>query len=463
VRTIWQALAAPKPREQAAVNALMDNARLRDPLGHQIQTVLAIIYLITLPLATAASGIAFALLLANTLLRLPHTARVMDVALDVRSLWWFTAFIIWCAISLTWSPDPGHGFDEIAASRVLLTPLMLWPILDRLPWLIAAALVGVFAQNAAQLLHALDWVNLRPDEGAGRHGGLIHPIHSGAWCVAAMCWHLFASWRGRGWIRWISIVGLLIAAAGLVATGSRGPWISALISIPLMAVVTLIRRPPLRKPIIVLGAIMLVASVAAWPKARVIIADRVLASVGEWQRATDNGVYWTSVGARVGMNRWAWAIFRAHPLCGIGAGGYPSAQAQDADFQAAMKRLPHRRFHDLMVHDHPHSSTLYLLSTTGIIGSLLFGAGVFTALRRAWRDPPNNLYADAAFFIMIGWIVGAQFDTYNLNGHLWGMFALLIALTMPKRPPLRLRLSAKDDATAAASPMASSRTGDFLP
>jgi hypothetical protein len=106
---------------------------------------------------------------------------------------------------------------------------------------------------------------------------------------------------------------------------------------------------------------------------------------------------------------------------------------------------------------------LYLLSTTGIIGSLLFGAGVFTALRRAWRDPPNNLYADAAFFIMIGWIVGAQFDTYNLNGHLWGMFALLIALTMPKRPPLRLRLSAKDDATAAASPMASSRTGDFLP
>jgi O-antigen ligase len=163
------------------------------------------------------------------------------------------------------------------------------------------------------------------------------------------------------------------------------------------------------------------------------------------------------------MNRWAWAIFRAHPLCGIGAGGYPSAQAQDADFQAAMKRLPHRRFHDLMVHDHPHSSTLYLLSTTGIIGSLLFGAGVFTALRRAWRDPPNNLYADAAFFIMIGWIIGAQFDTYNLNGHLWGMFALLIALTMPKRPPLRLRLSAKDDATAAASPMASSRTGDFLP
>ena len=32
---------------------------------------------------------------------------------------------------------------QIAAARVLLTPLLLWPILDRLPWLIAAALIGV--------------------------------------------------------------------------------------------------------------------------------------------------------------------------------------------------------------------------------------------------------------------------------------------------------------------------------
>jgi O-antigen ligase len=444
VRTFWQALAAPKPRTVEQVQRRLRDARLRDPLGHQIHTFVAMSFLVCLPLSPAAGGIAFALLAFNTLLRLPHTWRCLGPALDARCLWWLGAWVAWCAISLTWSSDPRLGFEEIGASRMLLLPLMLWPILDRAPWLIAAALMGVFAQNVMQLLQGLDWIEWRPHEGDGRLGGLVHPIHTGTWCMAAMCWHVMGMMRCTGWMRWISAAGALAACAGLIVSGSRGPWLATVVVIPLFLLVTMIRRAELRRTAITIAGIMMLGAVVAGPFVTSQIAERMDDSIAEWRDARDHGVYWTSVGSRVGMTRWAWEVFADHPIHGAGAGSYPVAQAVIPDFQAAVERLPKRRLSSMMVHKQPHSTLLYVLACTGVIGAILYFAGLVTALRQCGRDPPDHLYADAAFFIMIGWCIGSLFDCYNLNGALWGLFALLIATTMPMRPSIRLETSARD-------------------
>ena len=82
---------------------------------------------------------------------------------------------------------------------------------------------------------------------------------------------------------------------------------------------------------------------------------------------------------------------------------------------------------------HPHSVYLYVLACTGAIGGLFLLAVIVSLIRQCWRDPPNHLYADGAFIVLIGWLIGAGFDCYNLNGHMFGLVTMVVAVTLPGR------------------------------
>jgi len=45
---------------------------------------------------------------------------------------------------------------------------------------------------------------------------------------------------------------------------------------------------------------------------------------------------------------------------------------------------------------------------------------------------------------LLAWLIGAMFDTYNLNGQLLGMVGFVLAATLPCRPTLRLRVAARE-------------------
>ena len=84
--------------------------------------------------------------------------------------------------------------------------------------------------------------------------------------------------------------------------------------------------------------------------------------------------------------------------------------------------------------DH-HAHSLYMheaavLGLPGVIITLAIGA---LALKRAWSDPPGDRYADGTFFVLLGWLVGALFDCYHFNGTMFGLFTVVVALTMPYR------------------------------
>jgi hypothetical protein len=38
-------------------------------------------------------------------------------------------------------------------------------------------------------------------------------------------------------------------------------------------------------------------------------------------------------------------------------------------------------------------------------------------------------------FVLLGWLIGTQFDCFNLNGHLFGLLGLVMACTLPGRAP----------------------------
>lgn len=416
-----------------------------DPIVHHIHTGLGMLFLFTLPLATAPKEIAFVALLVCTCVRLPKTWRSYGTFLKAPVLIALITWVLWHVISLMWSLDPVQGWDEIRAQRMLVLPLLLWPILDRIPWLIGAFLLGVLAQNGAQVLQGTELFSRRPEEGTGRLGGWINPIHTGAFCVAAMCFNLSAVLNSRGLIRWASLILLAIAAVALIATGSRGPWLSAAVALPVMVLYVLIRRPHLRRTALILAIAAPLAAAAAWPWAQHGITTRITAASKEAQDAREHGIYWTSVGCRIGMTRWATDMFKQHPLFGLGAGSYFTAQAANSDYQAGRARSRNEYERSYMTHAHPHSMYLYTLACTGAVGAAILLALIVLALRQCWIDPLNHIYADAMLAVLVSWLVGAFFDSYNLDGHRLGLFAVVIGLTLPGRQAIRYVLNARDE------------------
>jgi O-antigen ligase len=319
--------------------------------------------------------------------------------------------------------------------HLILLPPALWPVLEIAPWLVGASLLGVLGQHVAQILQALDWVNLRAGKDPpGRLGGFNHPIQTGAWCVTAMCWHLAALLTKAGRLRVLSAVGIVAAAAGLVATQSRGPWLAAATVVPAALVVIAVRRPSARRPAVIMAVIGLAVVAGAWPIAGGFVRSRAEAALREYREARAGGAYETSVGLRVAQYGWAWDMFTRAPIFGLGAGGFRAALRDEPTYLEAIERAKgDPAVIDSLTRDHPHNTTLHVLATTGAIGGAFLLAVLVATLIDAVRDRPDHPYADGALFVVIAWMIGAQFDAYHLSGQYLGILMAAIGLTLPSR------------------------------
>ena len=393
---------------------------LPKPDGDVIHTVLAMTYLALLPLATSPKDIAWAALAVCAVVRLPFTWRCYASLLRDPLLWLVAGWTAWRVLSLLWSPDRMAGLDEMGAFRVLLLPLMVWPVLDRAPWLIGALLVGVFGQNLVQLGQYLHWFGLQPDVN-DRLGGFMHPIKAAGLNAAAMCWHLsvLLHVRRRPVLQWIALVGLIAATGGLVVSGSRGPWIAAAFTMPLMVAVTAIRWPATRRAAIIVTVTAVVAAAAAWPVAGDFVTMRIKQATADLASARGpDGDYLTDTGLRLARWSAAWQILQDHPLAGTGAGGFgPAVRAMGRGELAGNNQ-------------HAHSVYLHEAATTGALGLLLTLSVLGGCALRAFRSAPGTLYAHATGFVLITWLVGGLFDCYQLNGTMFGLFSVVLALSI---------------------------------
>lgn len=451
--------------------------REHDWIGHHVATILAMIYLFLLPLATMPKDAAFGVLTGWTIIRLPHTWRSFRAFKGMPILWVTLAWVGWQALSFTWSDNLPQAWDEFKVQRMLITPLLLWPILDRAPWLVMAALAGALAQNGVQAMQEIGWINL-PVTGEGRLRGLIHPIHSAMWFGAAIMWHLSATLNARLMLRLVSVALLLVSAVGLIATGSRGPWIATAVALIAAIIIIPLRRPATRKPAIALAAIGIAGLALVWVLGQNMIRPRLAEARQEIDNARQHQVYWTSTGLRLGLWGWAAEVWRSSPIIGVGAGGFPAAyqaldsfqQAKDIAFQQSMHddvegydaavaagrdvttlrgyKRGHRLYEnreDYLTRDHAHSTYLHALASEGAVGFALIVLVLLVIARQCWNDRPDHWYSDGMLFALICWIVGAQFDCYELNGHQLGMIALIAALTLPGRAKVRWKWSAIGD------------------
>ena len=416
----------PPPGDNEGAAATLRYARQRDPIGDTLQAAFAALYLLTLALAgTTAKDIAGAALATCAVARFPVIWRCYTVLLRDPLLWLFVAWAAWRTLSLVWSADRAAGLEELGAARVLLTPLMMWPVLDRASFFVGAFLVGVLGHNLAQLAQALGWLGLEPDVN-GRLNGFLHPIHLGALCLAAMCWYISAVVNGSGARRvaitwWVT--GLAAATAGLIFTASRGPWLAAAVTVPLALIVIAVRRPATRRAAAIVAVIGVAAAAATLPWTGNYVRLRLDQAVSDVNaaRGPGGGDFGTDVGKRLARWEGAGRLLLAHPFTGTGAGGYGKAMHELG--YAPVTAVDH----------HAHSVLMHEAAVLGLPGVLITLAIGALGLKRAWSDPPGNRYADGTFFVLLGWLVGALFDCYHFNGTMFGLFTVGVALTMPYR------------------------------
>lgn len=433
----------PPPREATRAADLLEYVHQRDPIGHRVHIALAMLHLLTLPLATMVKDLTLALLVAYALIRLPNTWRCYTPVLRDRLHWALFVWAAFFALTVVWSIDAVEGLTEVKAFRVIILPLALWPILDAAGLLIASLLAGVFAQNLVQFAQMLEVFGLKL-MGADRARGLIHPIQTGAFNLAALTWYLAAMMRvpmGRDRRSMLMaaaiVVGAASAAAGLIFAGSRGSWAAGALVLPLAWLVLFVREPALRRRgLIVLAAgaagLAIVLAAGGWRYIGERIDDTRRGFENVEADRDDPDRYTGSVGQRLMLAHWAWRFFTESPLYGHGAGSFRELSRETPEFRDMEIRWPNKADKDKFTPAHPHNAYLHMMVSAGVIGTILFLIVLTILIIRAWREPGDHLFRGAAIFVLLGWMLGTLFDCYTLNGHLFGLFAFIAAITMPR-------------------------------
>jgi len=122
---------------------------------------------------------------------------------------------------------------------------------------------------------------------------------------------------------------------------------------------------------------------------------------------------------RIYMWRWALDLFKKHPFIGVGTGGYKQAILENGGDQGI---------------DHPHNNILYVASSFGILGLIVYGWLFWILLINGWRNRQNHV----GFFIFASSLVilvGGLTDTHILDAGGASLLALTTGMVsaLPKK------------------------------
>jgi len=230
----------PKKGDEFAserVSELLEYGAKRDPIGDKVHTVFACIFMFCLPLATAPASISMAILFGYSVLRLPTTWRTLTPLVTSSVYWSILAWAIYSTISISWSSDKTMGWDHASSMWLMAMPIpvLLWPVLRKWKWFIAAGLAGVFLQNMFQLseivgswfLDGNDWITGKVLSTNGYIGFDKHQGNGSLFvATAAIVWVgiLLNNRKNKKCFRF-AIVGISFAIFGIVVAKSRAVWV----------------------------------------------------------------------------------------------------------------------------------------------------------------------------------------------------------------------------------------------
>ncbi len=360
-------------------------------------------------------------------------------------LWAIALWAAWQALSIRWSPDTAQGLHELSTNRWVWSMWMLWTILPRRSWLITAVIISFLGANVAQLIHGIGAhfhiESLRFPGFQDRIAAWWQPVVGGSMLCGALGLHLPAAAMGTGRQRVLGLAGSAITLVAIFATGTRGAWIGAALLIGIVLTVTVVRwlrraeGSSGRRIGLLIGAIAVMLGVT-WLVAGDSITRRYHLGREEIARAIDNHDYASDTGARILMWKWAIEEIKAHPVRGVGAGGFDvwakdqmRKRGEDKDERFVLRQA--------------HSTYLHIAATTGLVGLCLWCTAIGMGIWGGFKGMKDRLgtYAAGPAFAIIGLLCAGIFDVVHLNAQTAAMLAMMMSLTIWPRPSERARSS----------------------
>jgi len=337
-------------------------------------------------------------------------------------------FLGWAIFSTAWALDPSVAWTSLStviqgflimilvADVVVHQPGVVRPILWT--YTLSAAVTGVIGIDAYLTgASSTGRVSAFATQDVAQFAAILLP---------AMVFGLYELLRGR--LVLVSALVVAITSTGIVVSGTRGAWLSALVVIALFVMPRL--RPTVRIVAVAVIALMLVIAFQLPGVADLVSKRTATAVVTGGAGRTD---IWT-----VGLN-----IFESSPIIGVGYGNFPVAFTpeviQESDVGAYLANDESARG--------PHSIVFGSLAELGIVGFIPLAMFILPLVfRRGWG--PEGSVVQAALASLL---VSSLFLDILNRKQLWLILGLAAGLayvevqrrarrrTQPPRPVPRRR------------------------
>ena len=395
-----------------------------DLLGVPAHVAAAIVTIICEAISTASASVGINILLVATILRAPALLPSWKQMLDQTWIRLLLLWLLWMAISITWSPDVAKGIDRLGTLKYFIWIPLLWPLYKQWRWLFAAFLLSAFVLQCIQVSGAFGAMH----QGETLTKGLRHATTAGIWDATALsCWLFLAvavNWRAM----LLCIPLSVLSAVGFVWAGQRAALWGILAEIIIANIVLVfavrgwLRRTLLRVMlgVIVIGGVYFFIGQELTNKLKRVYNETTkdLTSVESSSKSNDG----TSLTYEERIAMWKMSIiaWRAHPITGVGYGGYSKATAPIDD-------VKHPTF-DIHMYDHPHSTFVMILTENGLVGLTLFLLWIGAFFVRAFRVVQLDPIRIGVFGGAVIWLAAAVGDSFHTREMFLNLGIFMMAL-----------------------------------
>jgi O-antigen ligase len=386
------------------------------------------LWLMLLGVSRGAEGVAFGLLMAVAVIRLPVTWRIYARLVDATPFLLLLCFALWQSLSVLWSQAKGVGINDVLP-RYVLACLAIWPLMGRWRTLMLALAAG--AAGYAGFVMVLSASTVTPAQQE-----LMARVFSDVPTAGITMAIALAAMTGRPWPRGMWARGTIVLGAGAVlcgigSLGQRMPMIAGISGAMAGLLAPAGGNRTLRslawRLALALAAVAMLGSLAlalgnarnrAWVST---LYSTVTAVEGPLKQ--DEAAQLSS--DRAPLARMAIAIWRDHPLFGAGAQGFAVENkrriAADPEFYGCSPE----RTAGLAKLNSAHNAYLDEAAARGIVGISLLAALVATCAWWAWKADPST----ATLGMLAAWFGLSLTTPASLRTIPMMLLALIVART----------------------------------
>ena len=426
----------PPPDPDLGFAGNIDWAAQRDPVGHRVHLVIAMIGLALIPLSSSLATIGSTPLFVYAAMRAPTIHRCWRGILAVPSILLLVLLFAWLAISITWSADPDQGVRLMRGSRYLLLVPALLPLMRHAPLLLGSMCAGVFLQNTVQFVMYFS----RTDYFGGGLDG--HPGAASLWFILATGILLTIPDPGRR-PRTLQRAGSIIPVLGVIVAAARSTLLGMAGALVALVGWALLRRPSGWKTIASFGSIGLLLLVLSTTVPGSMMSERMSSAWNDAGAnipvATDQAESAPSVeGTRLEWWRIGVASWKKAPLIGQ---GIASAEREIASDPRIVEITRDERAGYYLRNDY-HSLFVTILADGGLVGAALL-LGWLATLGLQIRK--TGVIAPALYAGLIGYLGYSCFNTTLFSGRVLAVAIVIMAFSTHVLPESRtLREATRD-------------------